>query len=59
MNIGSLIADVSGAVDSVFRRTTPAQWQAAKQRPTQYGDNKNRPSPTRAEVESDMERDRR
>jgi hypothetical protein len=51
---GQLISDLIAAATTATR-----QWQAAKQRPTQFGDNKNAPSLTRAEIEDDMERDRR
>jgi hypothetical protein len=57
---GQLISDLIAAATTATR-----QWQSAKQRPTQFGDNKNvpqvkartyEPSP---EAEDDMERDRR
>jgi hypothetical protein len=61
---GTLISDLI-ATATALRKPTPAQWQAAKQQPTQFGDSKNvpvvkvrtfEPSP---DAEDDMERDRR
>lgn len=62
---GTLISDLQTLVNNVVlhRRPTPAQWQAAKQRPTQFGDSKNTPQIKarvyESEAESDMERERR
>jgi hypothetical protein len=53
---------VSGILD-IFRAAIPAQWQAAKQRPTQFGDSKTVPAVKVRQYEpspeDDMERDRR
>jgi len=66
---GTLISDLQALVDSLpeyvseVQPRRPAQWQAAKQRPTQFGDNKNVPEVKfvvyEPEAKDDMERDRR
>lgn len=57
------ISDILDIFRAAVSLPLPAQWQAAKQKPTQFGDNKNLPTVKVRQYEpspeDDMERDRR